>query len=187
MSPQSPPKLLLHGCCAPCVTHPFRMLRGQFNVTVFFYNPNIQPVEEYKARLNEIRRLSIKWQFPLVEGAYETAAWFNAVRGLEAEPEGGRRCSICYRIRLERTARNAKALGMECFATTLSISPHKQADTINRIGREIGYAAGIRFIEADFKKNDGFKASCDISKREGLYRQDFCGCGYSRRDVGKAE
>jgi predicted adenine nucleotide alpha hydrolase (AANH) superfamily ATPase len=187
MSPPAKPKLLLHGCCAPCVTHPVRMLGEKFDVTVFFYNPNIQPAEEYRSRLAEIRRLSEKWRFPLVEGSYECDAWSNAVRGLEGEPEGGRRCTICYRIRLERTARNAKTLGMDCFASTLSISPHKKAGIINRIGMEIGYGAGIRFIEADFKKMDGFKASCELSRMEGLYRQDFCGCVYSRRDRGKTK
>jgi epoxyqueuosine reductase len=175
-------KLLLHCCCAPCGTHPFRTLRERFDVTACFDNPNIQPVEEYRARLAEIQELAKRWQFTVVEGEPGAAEWLSAVRGHEDEPEGSVRCEICYRIRLERTARKAKTLGMDCFATTLSISPHKKAETINRIGRETGERIGIRFIEADFKKKDGFKISCELSRAEGLYRQDYCGCLYSRRE-----
>jgi epoxyqueuosine reductase len=178
-------KLLLHACCAPCATHPVRLLRERFDVVVFFDNPNIQPAGEYLSRLEEIRRLAAGWEFPLLEGTNDGDAWLAAVSGHEEEPEGGDRCTICYRFRLERTARRAKASGMDCFASTLSISPHKKAEVINRIGRETGDSEGILFIDADFKKKDGFKTSCDLSRMEGLYRQDYCGCIFSRRDRGK--
>jgi predicted adenine nucleotide alpha hydrolase (AANH) superfamily ATPase len=184
----APPKkkLLLHCCCAPCGTHPFRVLREQFDVTVYFDNPNIHPPEEYRSRLDEIRRLAERWNFPLVEGAFDSDSWLAAVKGHEHEPEGSDRCGICYRFRLERTARKAISLGMNCFAATLSVSPHKKADMINRIGGEAGLAAGIEFFEADFKKKDGFKISCDLSRAEGLYRQDYCGCIFSQMRKGKA-
>jgi predicted adenine nucleotide alpha hydrolase (AANH) superfamily ATPase len=178
-------KLLLHCCCAPCGTHPFRALRGQYDVTVYFDNPNIHPAGEYQARLEEIRALAERWHFTLVEGEYDSVGWFDAVRGHEEEPEGAARCAICYRIRLERAARTAKSLGMDCFATTLSVSPHKNAKTINRIGKEAGGLIGIQFVEADFKKMDGFKISCELSRAEGLYRQDYCGCIFSRRGRGE--
>jgi predicted adenine nucleotide alpha hydrolase (AANH) superfamily ATPase len=185
MKPPAPPKLLLHACCAPCATHPVRLLRERFDVVVYFDNPNIQPAGEYRARLEEIRSLAARWKFPLLEGGNDGDAWLAAVAGHEEEPEGAVRCEICYRFRLERTARRAKASGMDGFASTLSISPHKKADVINRIGGEAGDSEGILFIDADFKKKDGFKASCDLSRLEGLYRQDYCGCVFSRRDRRK--
>jgi epoxyqueuosine reductase len=186
MNAQTPPKLLLHACCAPCVTHPVRLLRERYDVTVFFDNPNIQPEGEYRSRLEEIRRLAARWEFPLLEGGYDCGAWLKAVAGHEDDREGAERCSICYRFRLERAATRAKDSGIDCFASTLSISPHKKADVINRIGGEAGDSEGILFIDADFKKKDGFKASCDLSRQEGLYRQDYCGCLFSRRDRRKA-
>jgi predicted adenine nucleotide alpha hydrolase (AANH) superfamily ATPase len=182
MNPPPRARLLLHCCCAPCGTHPFRLLRERFEVTACFDNSNIQPEGEYLARLEEIRGLSNRWGFPLVEGTYDPEGWLSAVLGRGNEPEGSTRCEICYRIRLEKTARKAKALGMDGFATTLSISPHKKAEIINRIGRETGGLEGIPFIEADFKKKDGFKISCELSRAEGLYRQDYCGCIFSRRE-----
>ena len=181
MNPSAGKKLLLHCCCAPCGTHPFRTLRERFDVTAYFDNPNIQPAEEYRVRLMEIRELAKRWGFSVVEGEYDSEDWFSAIRGHENEPEGAARCEICYRIRLERTARMAKIFGMDCFATTLSVSPHKKAEIINRIGKQAGDQIGIQFVEADFKKKDGFKISCELSRAEGLYRQDYCGCTFSRR------
>jgi predicted adenine nucleotide alpha hydrolase (AANH) superfamily ATPase len=157
------------------------MLSERFEVAVYFDNSNIQPEEEYRARLLEIRELAARWGFSLVEAVYDPGAWFSAVRGYEDQPEGSRRCEICYGIRLNRTALRAVELGMDWFATTLSISPHKKADLINRIGGETAEAAGIRFLECDFKKKDGFRISCELSRAEGLYRQNYCGCIYSRR------
>jgi predicted adenine nucleotide alpha hydrolase (AANH) superfamily ATPase len=158
------------------------MLQELFEVTVYFDNPNIHPAGEYQARLSEIRRLAERWDFPLVEGRYDSDAWLKTVKGHEDEPEGSIRCEICYRFRLERTAREAKTLGMDCFAATLSISPHKKTDVINRIGRKVGQEAGVAFFEADFKKKDGFKKSCELSRAEGLYRQNYCGCAFSKNE-----
>jgi predicted adenine nucleotide alpha hydrolase (AANH) superfamily ATPase len=181
MNPSAGKKLLLHCCCAPCGTHPFRTLRERFDVTAYFDNPNIQPAEEYRSRLSEIHELAKRWGFSVIEGTYDSENWFSAIRGHENEPEGAARCEICYRIRLERTARMAETCGMNCFATTLSVSPHKKTEVINRIGRQAGDQIGIQFVEADFKKKDGFKISCELSRAEGLYRQDYCGCTFSRR------
>ena len=175
------PAFLLHCCCAPCSTHPFHVLEENFRVTGFFYNPNIHPREEYEARKSEMERLAKAWGFPLIADSYNADVWFEAVKGYEEEPEGGRRCEICFRFRLERTARRAKDAGMAFFGTTLSVSPHKKAGVINRIGRELEATYGVRFYEADFKKKDGFRISCRLSKEEGLQRQDYCGCVFSRR------
>ena len=179
----SKPGCLLHVCCAPCATHSIQALGQSHAVTAFFYNPNIQPAGEYRLRTREMRDLGDWWGLPVHEGAYDVEAWFQATRGLEAAPEGGARCLICYRIRLETTARQAVALGIPAFTTTLTISPHKRADAIFPIGREVAEAHGLRFIEMDFKKKDGFKESCRLSREEGLYRQDYCGCVYSRREA----
>lgn len=176
------PKLLLHCCCAPCATHPFRLLSESFEVTAFFYNPNIYPESEYQARLLEIQKLSKKWQFPLIIGPYEPELWETRIRGHESDPEGGARCLLCYQLRLEKTALEAKLANMEYFTSTLSISPHKNAEQINAIGEAIASESGVGFYPANFKKKDGFKKSCELSKEEGLYRQNFCGCQYSRRN-----
>jgi hypothetical protein len=176
------PRLLLHCCCAPCGTHPYRALSESHDVSVHFDNPNIQPESEYRARLEEMRGLAGRWGFALVEAPYEPEAWRAAVRGLEDEPEGGARCAACIRFRLGRTAAEAKRLRMEAFAASLSVSPHKNAALINRIGREEGERAGVRFVETDFKKKEGFRISCELSREEGLYRQDYCGCEFSRRE-----
>jgi len=172
---------LLHCCCAPCTTHPIRVLRDEFDVTAFFYNPNIHPVEEYRLRQDELKRLAEKWEFSLILGKYAVDEWFRKVKGYEENPEGGLRCEICYRLRLEKTAQAAKKRGIQFFGTTLSVSPHKKADVINRIGKELEGKWDVRFYEADFKKRDGFKISCRLSEEEGLYRQDYCGCTFSRR------
>jgi predicted adenine nucleotide alpha hydrolase (AANH) superfamily ATPase len=175
--------LLLHCCCAPCTTHPLQLLRDAYVVTAFFYNPNIHPAAEYRKREDEIGRFARRWDFPLVTGPYEDAAWFRRMAGTEDTPEGGERCERCYRMRLDRTARLAAERGFDLFGTTLSISPHKKADTINGIGRDLADSYGVAFFKADFKKRDGFKIGCRISREEGLYRQDYCGCVYSRGEV----
>ena len=172
---------LLHCCCAPCFTHPVRILSDRFNVTAFFYNPNIQPEEECRAREEEMRRLAGRWRIDLVVGEYDVDRWHRLVEGMEDEPEGGARCEVCYGMRLEETARMARERGIGTFGSTLSISPHKNAKVINRVGRELGERYGVAFYNADFKKKDGFRISCRISEEEGLYRQDYCGCVYSRR------
>ena len=182
MAVKSKPGFLLHCCCAPCSTYPLRILREDFNVTAFFYNPNIHPRKEYIARKEEMESFAARWGVPLIVGEYDVKEWFRRVKGYEDEPEGGARCEICYRMRLEKTVKLAREKGIPFFGTTLTISPHKKAVVINRIGKELGEIWGVNFYEADFKKKDGFKISCQISREEGLYRQDYCGCIFSLRE-----
>lgn len=177
------PKLTLHVCCAPCGTHPFKVLQDTFDVHVYFYNPNIHPLKEYHARIEEIKRLSEKWDFPLTIGPAEIKEWFQQIRGFENEPEGGKRCEICFRMRFEKTAQIAVREKARYFTTTLSISPHKNVDMINQISDEVADKYGLTFYHANFKKQNGFKISCDLSKEEGLYRQNYCGCVYSRKEM----
>jgi len=171
------PKLLLHVCCAPCATHVIEMLKEGFDTTAYFYNPNIRPEEEYKLRLENLKKLGVTF----VEGKYDVDAWFNATKGYESEPEGGARCEICYRLRMEEAARFAKENNFVYFATTLTISPHKSARVINSIGEELSKKYGVKFYSADFKKKNGFKKSVELSKKHGLYRQRYCGCVFSMR------
>jgi epoxyqueuosine reductase len=175
------PKLLLHVCCAPCAPHVLKQLEEQFAVSVFFFNPNIQPEEEYRRREEEITRFSREDGFELITGEYDEEGWIDAVRGLEGEPEGGARCGICFRYRLDRTAREAAARVFDLFATTLTVSPHKNAFVINEEGRAAAERQGTTFLEADFKKKEGFKISCQLSRERGFYRQDYCGCVFSRK------
>ena len=177
--------LLLHVCCGPCSTHVLDVLSASFDVTGLFFNPNIHPPPEYAARLQAARRCFLEKGRDLREGPYEPRRWFERVRGLEDEPEGGGRCAACIRMRLEEAGRAAAAEGVALFATTLSISPHKDASLINRLGSEIGERLGIRFFEADFKKKNGYRESCRISRRLGLYRQNYCGCVYSMLARGR--
>lgn len=172
-------KLLLHVCCAPCGTHPIKLLRDSFDMTLLFYGPNIHPQEEYNKRLESARLLSETLKVDLVESEYDPDNWFLLVYGLEDEPEGGARCKICYKMRLEKTARYAKVNGFSCFGATLTLSPHKPANVINPIGELIGRQNKILFLQEDFKKKEGFKKSCELSKEYGLYRQKYCGCKYS--------
>jgi predicted adenine nucleotide alpha hydrolase (AANH) superfamily ATPase len=158
------------------------MLQHEFDVTAFFYNPNIHPEEEYEQRLLEMKILMDKWRIPMIQDQYDSDRWFDSVRGLEEEPEGGKRCAICYEFRLLKTVQIADIKGFDLFATTLSISPHKKADVINAIGKKLEKGYGVAFYDADFKKKDGFKISCQISRDEGLYRQHYCGCIFSQRD-----
>ncbi len=173
-------KLLLHVCCAPCGTHPIRLLSDLFDVKAFFYNPNIQPESEYNLRLAEMEKLASRWHISFFSGPYDPEFWNSSVRGHETEPEGGSRCLICYRVRLEHTAGKAMETGCSVFATTLSISPHKKAGELNRIGLEVAQRTGSVFFPADFKKKEGFKIAGQICREEGLYRQNYCGCPYSR-------
>lgn len=178
-------RLLLHLCCAPCSTQVVRALKDQFQVTGHFYNPNIHPEDEYRRRAAEMESYASTIGLPLVISHYETARWREAVRGLEGEPEGGARCLVCYRLRLQETATVAQREGFTHFTTTLSISPHKRAEAINGIGMEIGSIYGVEFYAADFKKKDGFTASLRLSREAGLYRQDYCGCEFSLREREK--
>jgi len=176
------PRLLLHICCAPCSTWVCETLKREYQVTGYFYNPNIQPQEEYEQRRREMHRLADQVGLEVIDDEYEAEAWLAAVRGLEEEPEGGRRCQICYDLRLRRAAEYARDHGLEWLATTLTISPHKQASLINPIGEAICRQLGLRFLAADFKKKGGFEHSLRLSKEHGLYRQDYCGCEFSRRE-----
>lgn len=177
--------VLLHICCAPDAAHGVPELSERFEVTGLFFNPNIRPGEEYDRRLAATRRLRDAAPFPLEVAGGGEDEWEEAVRGLEDEPERGRRCEACIRMRLARTAREAKERGLSAFGTVLTVSPKKDAAMVNRIGREEGEKAGVPFVEADLKKRDGFRKSVEASKRLGLYRQTDCGCRYSARPPGR--
>ena len=175
------PTLLLHACCGPCSSAVLERLFGAFDVTVFYYNPNIEPIEEYGRRLDALKRLLTFEPAPLIEGAYTPSAFHDAARGLENAPEGGARCEKCFTLRLSETARTAAERGFAYFTTTLSISPHKDARLLNAIGARLADQYGVRYLTADFKKRDGYKRSIELSKQFALYRQSDCGCVYARR------
>ncbi|MBU1036508.1 epoxyqueuosine reductase QueH [Patescibacteria group bacterium] len=174
-------KLLLHTCCGPCALYIVQQLQKNYQVDLFFYNPNIYPESEYQRRLKEVRQWSDKNNLELIEGSYNHQEWLKKVLNLEKEPEGGLRCSVCFKQRLKNTAQFAKLNGYGIFATTLTISPHKNAELINQLGKSISVEHQIDFYEADWKKDDGFKHSCELAKVEGFYRQDYCGCEFSIR------
>ena len=179
-----PPRLLLHVCCAPCSSYCLEYLSEYFDITVYYYNPNISQKEEYLKRLAEEERyISVKeFKYPvkLTESNYDPQEFFDAVRGLEKEPEGGLRCRECFKLRLEASAKKAKELGFEWFTTTLTISPLKNAALLNEIGAEMGEKYGVKWLPSDFKKKEGYKRSIELSREYGLYRQDYCGCVFSR-------
>jgi predicted adenine nucleotide alpha hydrolase (AANH) superfamily ATPase len=172
----SKPRLLVHVCCAPDALYVLGLLRDEYEVAGFFSNANIHPAEEYEKRLEEARKVAAVLGLPLLEDAYDPDGWLAVTRKFRGEPEKGRRCDVCYAVRLKRTAEEAAARGFDAFATVMSLSPWKKAAVINRIGRQFGMRYGLRFLEADFKKKDGFKKSVDLSRSHGLYRQDYCGC-----------
>jgi len=182
------PSLLLHACCAPCSSYVLEYLTQHFDVTVFFYNPNISPEEEYRFRERELIRLigemGLEGQVSLIRGKYRPEEFDGIARGLEELPEGGSRCAACYRLRLRETARVAAAGGFDYYTTTLSISPYKNAQWLNEIGAEEGERAGVHWLPSDFKKKNGYKRSCELSAKYGLYRQDYCGCIYSKKAKG---
>jgi len=182
------PSLFLHSCCAPCSSYCLEYLTEYFSITVFYYNPNIFPAEEYDDRIHEQERLikelnekGVKNKIRLVCGEYRPEVFYEAVKGLEKEPEGGERCTKCFELRLYESARLAKEGGFDYFTTTLTISPLKDAERLNRIGEEAGSKFGIAFLNSDFKKKNGYRRSIELSKEHSLYRQDYCGCVYSRR------
>ncbi len=179
------PGLLLHSCCAPCSSYVLEYLSDYFEITVFYYNPNIAPESEYVKRLQEqqrlIQELPARYPVHFAAGDYDSGKFYEMAKGLEKEKEGGERCLRCYEMRLRKTAGLAKKEGFGFFATTLSISPLKNAAKINEIGLRLGEEYGVDYLVSDFKKKDGYKRSIELSKQYGLYRQDFCGCVYSRR------
>lgn len=180
------PTLLLHSCCAPCSSYVLEYLANYFKITIFYYNPNISPKEEFDKRIEEqkklIRELTVKNKVEFIEGNYDNSKYENAIQGLEFEKEGGSRCHICYQLRLEETAKLAKEKGFNYFTTTLSISPYKNAKVLNEIGEELEKIYHVNYLYADFKKKDGYKRSIELSRIYHLYRQDYCGCKYSKRN-----
>ena len=171
--------LLLHACCAPCTSAVLARLLPVFRVTVYYYNPNIYPAEEYQKRREEFSKLRALGPLDFLEGSYEPARFAEETHGLQNEPEGGSRCAVCFRLRLQETARVAAAEGFPYFGTTLSVSPHKNAALLNETGEAAADAFGARFLQADFKKRGGYAESVRLSQTCGLYRQDYCGCGPS--------
>ena len=175
--------LLLHSCCAPCSSACLQRLQETFAVSVLYYNPNIDQRAEYeKRKAEQIRFLQETGWGSIVDCDHDSEAFAAMAQGYEAEPERGARCYRCYRLRLEKTAQVAKELGFEYFATTLTLSPLKNADWLNEIGKEVGDRYGVKYLFSDFKKQGGYLRSIELSTQYGLYRQDFCGCKYSRRD-----
>ncbi|MBE7093359.1 MAG: epoxyqueuosine reductase QueH [Clostridiales bacterium] len=175
-------KLLLHSCCAPCSSACLERLHDFFSVCVFYYNPNIDEREEYeKRKAEQIRLLSETGWAEFVDCDHDAKAFAEMAKGLENEPERGARCYRCYALRMEKTAQKAKELGIAYFATTLTLSPLKNVEWLNQIGEEVGGRYGLTYLYSDFKKQGGYLRSIELSKEYGLYRQDFCGCKYSRR------
>lgn len=178
------PKLLLHSCCAPCSSYTLEYLSQYFEITVLYYNPNISPYDEFEKRFSEQKRLiealPSKHKITLIKGDYRYEEFEQIAKGYENVAEGGERCFRCYRLRLEKTARLAKEQGFDYFCTTLSISPLKNSQRINEIGYELAEKYGVEWLPSDFKKCEGYKRSIQLSKEYDLYRQNFCGCIYSK-------
>ena len=179
------PRILLHSCCAPCSSYVLECLTRCFDITIFYYNPNIAPAEEFEHRVNEqirlARELPHEGRIDVIRGEYDPQVFYDAVRGHEDDPEGGARCERCFRLRLSETARLAAERGDDYFTTTLSISPLKDAQLLNAIGMELSGEVGVPWLPGDFKKKNGYRRSCELSELYGLYRQDYCGCVFSRR------
>lgn len=184
------PTLLLHACCAPCSSYVLEYLARYFDITLFFYNPNITLKEEYVRRLGEVERLLAQMPLPrpvgLIRGEYDPERFLTLASGLEREPEGGARCGGCYGLRLEEAARLAAREGFEYFTSTLSISPYKNAQTLNQIGEQAAAAYGVRHLPCDFKKRGGYRRSVELSAQYGLYRQNYCGCVFSKQASERA-
>lgn len=186
-------KILLHSCCAPCSTAVIERLKDEFEIVIFYYNPNIYPEEEYlKRKTEEVRYIkhlnetdsTIK--ISMLDCDYESEKFYSAVKGYENEREGGARCALCFKLRLEETAKKAKELGFDVFGTTLTVSPHKNAELINSIGLGIEKEFNIKFLISNFKKQNGYKRSIELSKENNIYRQNYCGCEFALK-IQKAE
>ena len=172
-------KLLLHVCCAACAVHVAEELKKEYDVTLYFNNPQIFPATEYSKRLVETKKVGKLLNIPVIEGNRESDNWLSYIEGLEGEPEGGKRCAKCFGFNLEDTAKYAKYRGFDAFTTTLTVSPHKNAEIINEIGKKLEKELGIEFCAFDFKKKDGFLKSCEKCHTHDIYRQDYCGCEFS--------
>ena len=179
-------KLLLHACCAPCSSAVLERIANHFEITIFYYNPNITEKEEYEKRIKEIKKLISlihpKYKVSLLEGNYEPDKFFTMAKGLEGEPERGKRCYKCYNLRLEETAKVAEQHNFPYFCTTLTLSPHKNSNWINEIGENLDSNYQTTYLYSDFKKREGYKRSIELSKEYDLYRQDYCGCIFSKRE-----
>jgi epoxyqueuosine reductase len=179
------PRLLIHSCCAPCSSYVLEYLSNYFDITIFYYNPNIYPEKEYIRRVEEqqnlIKAMPLKSKVDFVQGEYNATQYYQEIKGFEAEPEGGKRCFICYEMRLREAAKVAKEGGFDYFTTTLSISPHKNSEKLNEIGECVAREYGVSYLPSDFKKKNGYKRSIELSREYSLYRQDYCGCVYSMR------
>ncbi|KOF56072.1 MULTISPECIES: epoxyqueuosine reductase QueH [Clostridium] len=185
------PSLLLHSCCAPCSSYVIEYLSNYFKITVFYYNPNIYPQDEYTKRVEEekdfIVRFKTKHKVDFIEGNYDTDKFYSIAKGFESESEGGERCFRCYELRLRETASVAKDKGYDYFTTTLSISPYKNAQKLNEIGEKFGKEYDIQYLYSDFKKKNGYKRSIELSREYNLYRQDYCGCIFSQLERKRKE
>lgn len=181
------PRLLLHSCCAPCSSYVLEYLTEYFDITVYYYNPNISPMSEYEKRIAEQKRLISEMKFKnsvsLIEGTYNHDEFISLTRGLENLPEGGERCSLCYEMRLKAAAQKAAEINADYFTTTLSVSPYKNAAKLNTIGLKLAMEYGVPYLVSDFKKNNGYKRSIELSAEYGLYRQNFCGCIFSKKEA----
>lgn len=180
------PRLLLHSCCGPCSSYVITYLKDYFDITILYYNPNIEPYEEYIKRKNEQIRLikELNCGIKLLDIDYENDKYRESVIGHESDKEGGERCHLCYKLRLDKTASMAKENNFEYFGTTLTVSPYKNAEVLNNIGKELENIYNIKYLYSDFKKKDGYKKSIELSKKYNLYRQDYCGCLFSKeRDI----
>lgn len=179
------PTILLHACCAPCSSYCLEYLNKFAKIQIFYYNPNITQKSEYDLRVSELERLAREMPMvnraEIIRGEYEPEAFYGCVRGMEDIPEGGARCFKCYELRLRKTAELAKKLNADCFTTTLTISPLKNAQVLNAVGFRLAEEYGVKWLPSDFKKNGGYQRSIELSKKYGLYRQNYCGCEFSRR------
>ncbi len=180
------PSLLLHSCCAPCSSYVLEYLANYFKITIFYYNPNISPLEEYQKRVEEVQRLiaelPVKNKVTFLEGKYDPESFFALAKSHELELEGGERCFACYSLRLNEAAQIAKAGGFDYFTTTLSISPYKNAQKLNEIGAALEEKYGVKYLYSDFKKKGGYARSVELSGKYSLYRQDYCGCVFSKAE-----
>lgn len=183
---ETKPRLLLHACCAPCSSYVLEYLSEYFDVTVYYYNPNISPEGEFEKRFAELKRLinemPLKCEVKLIKGVYRYEDFLEIAEGLEEAPEGGERCFKCYALRLEKTAQLAKDEGFDYFCTTLSISPLKNSQKLNEIGNALAEKYGVKWLPSDFKKKEGYKRSIELSREYCLYRQNYCGCVYSHKE-----
>lgn len=185
------PSLLLHSCCAPCSSYCLEYLASHFEITDFFFNPNISPRTEYEKRVEEMRRFLSQYPFSdpirFLEGNYEPESFFREVKGLEQCPEGGERCRVCFTLRLKEAVRVAEEENLEYVTTTLTISPLKNAQLINAIGEELCEGKNVKWLPTDFKKKNGYKRSVELSSEYDLYRQNFCGCVFSKNSCNRNE